>query len=86
VPPAASDDGPPLNGYLPTSTWLPGKPARDDRSIPLPRDLPPGRYTLLLGLYRPGDASPSARLPVIGANVIAGDRVALGEVIIVVSN
>ncbi|MCG8352057.1 MAG: glycosyltransferase family 39 protein [Chloroflexales bacterium] len=88
VPPAASDDGPPLSGYLPTSTWLPGKPARDDRSIPLPRDLPPGRYTLLLGLYlyRPGDVSPNPRLPVIGDNVIAGDRAALGEVIIVAAN
>lgn len=80
APPVAADDGPPLAGYLPTSTWLTGKPARDDRAIPLPRDLPPGRYTLLLGLYRPGDPSPSARLSVAGPGALEGDRLRLGVV------
>jgi hypothetical protein len=80
VPPAASDDGPPLDGYLPTSTWLPGKPARDDRTIPLPPDMPPGRYTLAMGLYAPGDFSHAARLPVQHERVLSHHRLVLGEV------
>lgn len=82
-PPVASDDGQPLMGYLPTSSWLPGKPARDDRAIPLPRDLPPGRYTLLLGLYRPDDPTPAGRLAVSGVGALEGNRLLLTEVEIV---
>lgn len=82
-PPAAGDDGPPLAGYLPTSSWLPGKPARDDRAIHLPRDLKPGRYTLLLGAYRPGDPSPDARLAVSDGDSLGEGRLVLGTVEIV---
>jgi hypothetical protein len=86
VPPAASTDGPPLEGYLPTSTWLPGNPVHDERAIPLPDDLPPGRYTLLLGVTRPGDPSPTARLPVSGAEsaeVLDNHRLQLGTIEII---
>lgn len=79
-PPVASEDGPPLEGYLPTSVWLPGKPARDDRAIVLPRDLAPGRYTLLLGLYDPNDPSEAGRLPVTHAAQIGAGRLVLGTV------
>lgn len=82
-PPDASDDGPPLAGYLPTNVWKPGHPARDDRAIPLPRDLPPGRYQLLLGIYPPGAASPDERLRVTGSNTVENNRVLLGTVEIV---
>lgn len=86
VPPAAGTDGPPLEGYLPTSTWLPGNPVHDERAIPLPDDLPPGRYTLLLGVTRPGDPAPTARLPVNraeGAEVLDNNRLRLGTVEII---
>jgi hypothetical protein len=83
APPAASEDGPPLEGYLPTSSWLPGKPARDDRAIALPADLAPGRYTLLLGLYRPSDPTEAGRLKVRGGETIGDDRLILGTVEIV---
>lgn len=82
-PPVASDDGPPLAGYLPTSSWLPGKPARDDRAIQLPRDLAPGRYTLLLGLYNPGDPSPNARLTVRGPQAVEGNRLVVTTIEVV---
>lgn len=84
-PPVASNDGSPLDGYLPTSTWLPGKPARDDRALPLPRNLPTGRYTLLLGLYQPSDPSPDARLSLeAGAGqAIEHNRLVLGTVDVV---
>ncbi len=82
-PPAAGEDGPPLEGYLPTSTWLPGKPARDDRAIALPADMAPGRYTLLLGLYDPADPSEGGRLRVTGGASDGDDRLVLGTVEIV---
>ena len=82
LPPVASNDGPPLGGGLPTSVWKPRKPVHDERAIVLPSNLPPGRYTLLLGLYRPGDATLSARLPVSGARTLEGNRVVLGEIVI----
>jgi mannosyltransferase len=86
-PPPANDDGPPLMGYPPagdTTTWRVGDPLHDERSIELPRDLAPGRYTLLLGVYPEGQPTIEARLPVIaeGATLPEG-RLVLGEVEIV---
>lgn len=85
LPPVASDDGPPLEGYLPTSVWLPNKPARDDRTIPLPRDLAPGRYTLLMGVYPLDDPMPEARLAVAarGEQVLAYNRLVLATIEVV---
>ncbi|NJN18191.1 MAG: DUF2723 domain-containing protein [Oscillochloris sp.] len=82
-PPPAGEDGPPLEGYLPTSNWLPGKPARDDRAIALPEDLPPGRYTLLLGVYRPDDPTIDGRLSVTGGTTLGNDRLVLAEIEII---
>jgi hypothetical protein len=79
-PPLAGEDGPPLEGYLPTSSWLPGKPARDDRAIALPADLPPGQYTLLLGIYDPTDPTPAGRLSVQGAGALPNGRLQLATV------
>jgi mannosyltransferase len=79
-PPAASDDGPPLGGGIPTSIWKPGHPVHDERTVLLPRDLAPGNYQLLLGLYRPGDPSPNARLTVMGDAEIDTNRVVLTSV------
>ncbi len=83
VPPVAGQDGPPLGGYLPTSVWLPGKPVHDERAIRLPLDMPPGRYTLLVGVYYPGDPALSARLPVAGSPVLPHQRLVLTTVEIV---
>lgn len=80
IPPVASTDGQPLEGYLPTSVWLPGKPVHDERAIPLPPDLPPGRYTLLLGVYPPGESLAAARLAVRGERVLDNNRMVLGTV------
>jgi len=48
---AAQDDAPPGGPFLPTSTWLPGQVASDPHTLVVPADLPPGAYTLLVGLY-----------------------------------
>lgn len=59
-------DGPPAAGTRPTSTWQVGDHIRDDRAIALPPTLAPGRYTLVVGMYR----WPSLeRLPAIVAGV-----------------
>lgn len=84
-PPAASHDGPPLEGYLPTGIWLPRKPARDDRAIPLPPTLSPGTYTLLMGVYRPDNPAPDARLPVSAPamRVLSNNRLVLTTIQVV---
>ncbi|MBK9713691.1 MAG: DUF2723 domain-containing protein [Kouleothrix sp.] len=87
IPPLANADGAPLDGYPPagrTTTWIVGDPVHDERSLRLPADLPPGRYTLLLGVYPEGDPSAGARLAALSgdARVIGGTRLALGEVTI----
>jgi hypothetical protein len=83
-PPAAQNDRPPLSGYLPagrTTQWLVGDPVHDERAVALPADLPPGRYSLLLGVYPTDDPSEGARLQVASdAPVLGGTRLVLGEV------
>lgn len=48
----AQGDGPPAAGALATSTWRPGNLLIDSRRLELPADLPPGDYTILVGMYR----------------------------------
>ncbi len=50
---AAQRDTPPLDGSLPTGRWQPGALIRDDQDLALPPDLPPGTYTLAVGMYDP---------------------------------
>ncbi len=46
-----ADDYIPQDGFAPTERWLPDQSAVDQRGVPLPPDLPPGRYRLTLRLY-----------------------------------
>jgi len=46
-------DGPPLNGWYPTSWWQPPELVPDVHTFTLPEDLSPGRYTLFVGWYDP---------------------------------
>jgi hypothetical protein len=57
---AAQADGPPAAGAYPTSLWDPGEIIVDSHPLP---DLPPGRYAIRVGLYRPETGE---RLPVAG--------------------
>jgi len=54
-------DNPPVRGAQPTSTWKPGAVIVDPYDLSIPRDTPPGEYTLAVGLYHWPDL---ARLPV----------------------
>ncbi len=77
--PLAQLDGRPLEGGLPTGQWTdPGAQLHDERTLQLPPDLPPGRYRLLLGVYRPEDGQ---RLPVTGTSQpVFDDALLLAEV------
>lgn len=86
APPLAQDDRRPLDGYAPagqTTTWKVGDPVHDERSLHLPANLAPGRYTLLLGVYPAGNPAEAARLKATSsAPVVGGSRLVLGEVTI----
>ncbi|MCB0168180.1 MAG: glycosyltransferase family 39 protein, partial [Anaerolineae bacterium] len=46
----AQKDNPPAGGQYPTSLWDPGEMIKDELTLPLD-DVPPGRYTPVVGLY-----------------------------------
>jgi hypothetical protein len=70
---AAQNDSQPVYGYYPTSQWQPGEIVPDRIAIPLPKDLPPGNYTLIAGLY---DGETGLRLPLADGS---GDYVTFGK-------
>ncbi|MCG3206830.1 MAG: hypothetical protein FOGNACKC_00429 [Anaerolineae bacterium] len=53
----------PGGGTWPTTGWSPGEWLTDTISLNLPADLPPGDYTLAIGMYRPDTGE---RLPLVG--------------------
>ena len=55
------DDHRPFYGTRPPYSWAPGEALDDPYELALPRDLPPGRYTLAMGMY---DPITGTRLPV----------------------
>jgi uncharacterized membrane protein len=86
--PVAQRDGPPGGSRLPpergqapiypTNAWLKGEVMADPYTIPIGSDVPPGRYTLIVGMYR-GDTR--ERLPFLGEDGQArADHVVLGDV------
>lgn len=49
----AQADGPPLDGWYPTSWWAAGEWVSDEHLFPIPNGTPPGTYQLVTGLYDP---------------------------------
>lgn len=66
----AQADGPPLAGWYPTSWWAEGEQVVDLHTFPLPADIPPGLYDLVVGWYNPatgerlGEAIPLGNLTI----------------------
>jgi hypothetical protein len=60
---AQSDAAPTWLTPQATSRWSPDRPVLDRHLLPLPATLPPGTYTLLVGLYQ---TSTLERLPLVG--------------------
>ncbi len=56
----AQSDGEPVNWTRPTTGWAVGEVVSEVREIPLPQDLPPGTYSLYVGLYKMDTRHPSA--------------------------
>ncbi len=71
----AQVDTEPGEGRTPTSTWQVAQILADRYGLPLPPDLPPGRYTLIAGLYH---VASGERLPV----ATGGDHVVLCEKVV----
>lgn len=60
----AQHDAQPVNNVFPIPRWRAGMIVRDDHTLLLPPDLPPGSYTLYAGLYDPDTLE---RWPVLDA-------------------
>ncbi|HRQ36800.1 MAG TPA: glycosyltransferase family 39 protein [Chloroflexota bacterium] len=74
----AQQDAFPLQGARPTTSWRPGEVLSDEHTLMLPPDLPPGNYTLWLGLYNPDTGE---RLPVMMNGELQADgRLRLGTI------
>lgn len=58
----ASGDGPPVGGFYPTSVWQAGEWIADMHELALSAELPPGTYTIAVGLYNPETLNRVARL------------------------
>ena len=58
-------DTEPGDGLMPTTTWKPGHVLADRYGIPLPADLSPGHYQLVVGLYH---IATGERLPTSAGN------------------
>jgi len=69
----AQQDQPPLAGFAPTHTWQPGQHIADVITLPLPADLPPGPYSVRVGLY-----AGESRLPVSHGDATVGDFAVVG--------
>ena len=74
----AQSDSPPIYGYGPTTQWEPGEIVIDQQRIYLDETVPPGRYRLLMGLYRPDMMQNLAALQ--ATEVLPGDRLVLAEI------
>lgn len=72
-------DRQPLDGFMPTSTWLPGQVVSDEFVLRLPDDAAPGEYTVHTGLY---DLATMQRLPVTRNGDPAGDSVPIATLIV----
>jgi uncharacterized membrane protein len=74
---AQQDDNPWWEIPFPTSTWQPGELLQDRHELELPPDLPPGSYTLRVGVYY---WQTLERLPLLENKVAVNNYVELGSI------
>jgi len=78
----AQHDGDPVEGFTPTTRWLPGEVVADRHVLHIPPEAPPGSYKLFTGMYEfetvnnltiltPEAASPSNRILLQEVEVVA---------------
>jgi hypothetical protein len=66
----AQADGPPLAGRYPTTAWDAAELIDDTRQLPLPADLPDGRYTVQVGWYVPRTGARLTVSPPVPENAV----------------
>lgn len=74
----AQNDAEPAAWSRPTDGWQSGERITDAHGVPLPPDLPPGTYTLLVGMY----GASGERLAVTQAGEPVGDALVLRQVVV----
>lgn len=74
--PLAQGDGPPNDGRQPTLDWTLDEYVLDQHQLAVPASLPPGTYSLTVGLYQ---AATGQRAKLVGPSA-HGDEVELGTV------
>jgi len=75
---AGQGDGPPLEGFYPTSFWGVGETLVDRHRLLVHDDAPPGDYRVAVGLY---DRATMQRLPVLAADgQPTGDRIIVATI------
>ena len=67
-------DSMPANWSRPTYTWAPGEPIVDAHQIPLPTEITPGAYRIVVGLY---DKQTGQRVPLYNASGQSTDHIEL---------
>jgi len=73
----AQNDSVPANWNRPTTGWVAGEYISDEHTLTLPNGLPPGGYTLFVGLYDPQTGN---RVPGAGPGAGADNQVNVGRV------
>jgi hypothetical protein len=78
----AAQDNPHTGAVKPTRSWVAGSVVTDTASLPIPRNVVPGRYRLVTGMYRvePGSGKLQTLPAVCKAGEQYGDAVSLGWV------
>lgn len=79
----AQHDSPPDQGRRPTPFWQPGEVVVDKHPIVLPAHLPPGRYTLTVGMY---DWPGLQRLPVLEGPDAGRDHILIENILVSLSS
>ncbi len=74
----AQRDAPPWQGRFPTSSWRAGTIVVDLNDLSLPKTLPPGDYTIAVGMYDPATSAS----PPMSVNGQAVDAVRIGQITI----
>ncbi len=76
--PLAQTDAPPRQGFMPTWAWQAGDLVPDEHQLPLPREIPPGVYDVIVGMYRPDTGE---RLALTPRHAIFGDAVPVARLL-----
>jgi hypothetical protein len=76
-PPVAQHDSEPAAGFAPTTLWQPGQVVADRHGIPLPAELSPGEYTLVVAVYH---AYTGERLSAAVGEESVGDHLVLTDI------